>query len=390
MAKTRGKSARTPSVITPIGDITGGVDTHKDFHVAAAVDSIGRVLGTRKFPATTTGYTTLLAWLRGFGPLALTGVEGTGSYGAGLTHHLTGQQVRVVEVNRPNRQKRRQRGKSDPQDAINAALAALSGEATATPKPRTGPVESVRVLRETRGHRTKARTAAINTLHALIVTAPAPLRESPHELSDTALITHCAALPTPDLPAKGLRGPARVTARDQLAHTLLDSQTTVRLALRELARTIDFYDQRLTEIDTRLDVLVRLIAPRTSALFGVGPGRAAQLLLTVGDNPDRVHSEGAFAHLVGTAPLDCSSGKQQHHRLSRSGDRQANSVLYYIVLTRLARHEPTRTYITDRLGTGNTMTKKHLIRCLKRYVTRELYPTLMADLANLRNTATAA
>ncbi len=232
MAKTRGMSTPAPSVITPIGDITGGVDTHKDFHVAAAVDSIGRTLGTEKFPATAAGYGELLAWLRGFGPLALIGVEGTGSYGAGLSTHLTGQphgsQVRVVEVNRPNRQKRRQRGKSDPQDAINAALAALAGEAAATPKPRTGPIESVRVLRTTRRQLIEARTALINTLHALIVTAPATLRESLHGLSTTALITHCAALTTPALPGSGLRGTARTQARDQLAQALLDSTTTVK------------------------------------------------------------------------------------------------------------------------------------------------------------------
>jgi transposase len=383
MAKTRSKSTRAPSAITPIGGITGGVDTHKDFHVAAAQDSLGRVLGTQKFPATPLGYAELSAWLHDFGPVDTIGVEGTGSYGAGLSVHLTGQHVRVVEVNRPNRQKRRRQGKSDTLDAINAATAVLSGEATATPKPRTGPVESVRVLRETRGHMNKARTAAINTLRSLIITAPAALRESLHDLTGTALIAHCAAFTTPAIPAKGLRGKTRATAHDELATALLDSETAVRLALRDLAATITFHDQRISEIDTSLDTLLRRIAPRTSALFGVGPGRAAQLLLTAGDHPSRVHNEAAFACLTGTAPLDCSSGRQQHHRLSRAGDRQANSVLYYIVLTRMACHEPTRTYIKDRLGAGKKMTKKHLIRCLKRYLTRQIYPHLMADLADL-------
>jgi transposase len=390
MAKTRSKSTRTPSVITPIGDIIGGVDTHKDFHVAAAVDSLGQVLSTQKFPATTLGYAELSAWLRDFGPVKAIGVEGTGSYGAGLSVHLTGQGLSVTEVNRPNRQKRRRQGKSDTLDAVNAAGAVLSGEATATPKPRTGPVESVRVLRETRGHMDKARTAAINTLQSLIITAPAALRESLHELTGTALLTRCAAFTAPAMPAKGLRGKARTAAHDELATALLDAGTAVRLALRDLARTITFYDQRISEIDLSLDILVRRIAPRTSALFGVGPGRAAQLLLTAGDHPDRVHSEAAFACLTGTAPLDCSSGRQEHHRLSRAGDRQANSVLYYIVLTRLACHEPTRTYMKDRLGAGKKMTKKHLIRCLKRYLAREIYPHLMADLTDLHTTTQAA
>ncbi len=241
----------------------------------------------------------------------------------------------------------------------------------------------MRVLRTTRRQLIEARTALINTLHALIVTAPATLRESLHGLSTTALITHCAALTTPALPASGLRGTARTQARDQLAQALLDSTTTVKFTLAGLAATITDHNTRIAELDTCLDTLVRRIAPRTCAQFGIGPGRAAQLLLTAGDNPDRVHSEAAFAHLIGTAPLDCSSGRQQHHRLSRAGDRQANSVLYYIVLTRLAHHEATRTYIEDRLGAGKKMTKKHLIRCLKRYITREIYPKLMADLTDL-------
>jgi transposase len=183
MAKTSSKSSTASSVIVPVGEITGGVDTHLEFHVAAARDGLGRVLGTKKFPSTQTGYVDLLAWLRGFGPVAVVGVEGTGSYGAGLTTHLTSQDTTVVEVNRPNRQKRRLRGKSDPQDAINAAAAVQAGDATATPKLRTGPIESVRVLRLARDQLITARTATINTLKALIITAPAVLRETLHGLT---------------------------------------------------------------------------------------------------------------------------------------------------------------------------------------------------------------
>ncbi|GLY55391.1 IS110 family transposase [Lentzea sp. NBRC 102530] len=370
MAKTR--STRIGGPVVPVGEITGGVDTHKKFHVAAAVDGLGRVLGTTRFDATLAGYAALLAWLAGFGPIALVGVEGTGCYGAGLTGFLTGRGVRVVEVDRPNRQRRRRTGKSDPADAIAAAAAAQSGEAATLPKPRTGPVESVRVLREARRLWTHARTAAINTLKALLVTAPPGLRERLEPLNDTALIARCAGFEP--VPAA------------QAATTMLDHGTAVEHVLGELARTITGHTTRIRELDARLHALVEHIAPRTSGLFGVGPGRAAQLLLTAA-GPDRLHSEAAFARLTGVAPQDCGSGQTAgRHRLSRTGDRQANSVLYYIVLTRLAWHEPTRTYLEQRLN-PNGSNKKHLIRCLKRYLAREIYPRLIADLAAIPSTA---
>jgi transposase len=388
MANPRTKSSsRLPAGrVEPVGPVTGGVDTHKDFHVAAAKDALGRDLGTARFPATLAGYTALLAWLCAFGPLEAVGVEGTGCYGAGLTTHLLAQGVTVVEVNRPNRQKRRRTGKSDILDAIAAAAAVQSGEATATPRARIGPVESVRVLKETRDHLTTARTATVNVLHALIVTAPAALRESLNAMKTTALIRHCAGFTAPAVPVKGMRGQARTQVLDTLVEHLTDSGNTARIALGELARTVQCYDTHITELDTSLTALTSRIAPRTSALHGVGPGRAAQMLITAGDQPDRIHTERSFANLTGVAPLDCSSGhNQQHHRLSRAGDRQANSVLYYIVLTRLAHHQPTRDYMATRLRPGTKMTKKHLIRCLKRYVAREIYPRLTADLADLNN-----
>jgi transposase len=393
MAKTRTKSSipsRAEPVITPVGDITGGVDTHLEFHVAAARDSLGRVLGTEKFAATQTGYADLLAWLRAFGPLAVVGVEGTGSYGAGLTGYLTSQGIKVVEVNRPNRQKRRLHGKSDPQDAINAAAAVQAGDATATPKLRTGPIESVRVLRVVRDQLITARTATINALKALIVTAPPTLREPLHGLTVPALIRRCTTLPTLDLPTLDLPTPrpgskTRAHAATHLTEQLLvtGAEHTVRLALNELARTISYYDTRIRDLDTTLDTLIRRIAPRTTALHGLGPDTTAQLLLTAGDNPHRIHTEAAFARLTGTAPQDASSGKHQHHRLSRAGDRHANAALYRITITRLATHQPTRTYMHQRHKPGTKTTKKHLIRCLNRYITREIYPHLTADLADL-------
>ncbi|MEV6612295.1 IS110 family transposase, partial [Kutzneria sp. NPDC051319] len=374
--------------ITPIGNITGGVDTHRDFHVAAATDTLGHHLGTRRFPATTTGHTALLTWLTGFGPVTAVGVEGTGSYGAGLTTHLHTHGITVREVTRPNRQTRRRTGKSDPADAIAAAAATLAATATATPKPRTGPVESVRVLRTVRDQLNKARTATINTLHALTVTAPDDLRESLHGLSTTALITHCATLPAPTPPAPGLRGKAKTHAAHALATALLDSHTGLRLALTQLAQTIRVYDTRLRELDTALHAVVTTIAPRTIGLYGLGPDTTGQLLTTAGHTPDRLHSEAAFARLTGVAPRDASSGNHDHQRLSRAGDRQANAALYRVVLTRLAGHEATRAYLAKRLS-PNSGNKKHLIRCLKRYAAREIYPRLMADLAALPTLQTA-
>ncbi|SDM58037.1 Transposase [Allokutzneria albata] len=382
MTKTPKKVTRTAPA-APVAEVIGGVDTHRDFHVAAAKDSLGPTLGTRSFPATSAGYAALVAWLAGFGPISAVGVEGTGCYGAGLSTYLIEHGITVVEVNRPNRQKRRRAGKSDPRDAINAAAAVQSGDATAAPKTRTGPIESVRVLRQTRDLLVTARTRAINTLKALLVTAPAPLRESLHGLSTTALLTHCAAFDTPTADVKGLRGKAKTQATTDLAEALLDPGMGVRTVLGELARIIAHHNTHIAELDIALDALVHRIAPRTTALFGLGPDTTGQLLTTVSDNPDRIHSEPALATLTGVAPQDCSSGRtQDHHRLSRAGDRQANAALYRTVLTRLAWHEPTRTYMTTRL-TPNASNKKHLIRCLKRYLIREIYPHLTTDLATL-------
>lgn len=366
----------------PARQVTGGVDTHRDTHVAAAVDAVGRVLGTAAFATTTAGYAALLAWLQSFGVLAVVGVEGTGSYGAGLTRHLAGQDVRVLEVERPNRQNRRRRGKSDAIDAEAAARTVQSGQASATPKLRTGPVESLRVLRETRDQLVKARTALLNTLRALLVTAPDDLRESLAGLTPTALVAACTTLEATPLPKPGLRGTARTHARQHLAEDLLDAEAATRTALTDLAATITSHDQRITTLNTRLDVLTATIAPRTRAQHGVGPDTAAQLLITAGTHPDRIRNEAALARLTGTAPLDASSGLNHHHRLSRAGDRDANCALYRITLTRMASCPRTRTYIANHL-TPNGNNKKHLIRMLKRYITRELYPHITADLTNL-------
>lgn len=342
-------------------EVTGGVDTHKDTHVAAAKDELGRVLGTQAFPTTAAGYAALLKWLRGWGPVTAVGVEGTGSYGAGLARYLTAQNMRVVEVNRPDRAKRRQKGKSDPQDAINAAAAVQSGDATAIPKAGIGVVEAIRVLRTVRASAVKSRTVALNQLKSLIITAPTALRETLTGLTSTTLVSRSALL--------------------RPGHDLTDPTHATKTALRRLARRVQLLTTEITEADTELHALTTQAAPRTLARFGVGPDTAAQLLTTAGDNPHRLVSAAAFAHLCGTAPINASSGRITRHRLNRGGDRDANAALYRIVIVRLRYCEQTQAYLAKRTAQG--LSKRDTIRCLKRYVAREIYNTIRTDLANL-------
>jgi transposase len=359
-------------------EVVGGVDTHKDTHTAAAIDERGRLLGCAQFPATPRGYQELLAWLRGQagdnGRLLLVGVEGTGAYGTGLTRLLMAEQVEVVEVDRPDRKTRRFQGKSDPIDAIAAAQAAQSGRATGRPKHRQGRVEALRALRVARHSAIDQRADTQRQLKALIVTAPDALREPLRELTDTQLITTCARM-RPDQNTD-----RDTTDQDTDRDTDWDTAcpvTATTLALRSLARRHQQLSAEIRELDKLIEPLVTTINPRLLAMFGVGPDTAGQLLVTAGDNPDRITSEAAFAMLCGVAPLPASSGRTQRHRLNRGGDRQANAALYRIVLCRL-RHDPaTRAYAQRRTAEGKS--KKEIIRCLKRYVAREIYRILTAN-----------
>jgi transposase len=338
--------------------VTAGVDTHGDTHHAAVVDPVGRHLGDREFPATPSGYRRLVAWLMAAGDVQRVGVEGTGTYGAALTRLLRQRGLDVVEVDRPDRKLRRQKGKSDPTDAYAAALAALSGRATATPKARNGAVESIRALRVVRRSAVKARTQSINQLRALLVTAPAELREQLRGLGAAALIRSCTRL-RPGTDA-------------------VDPCTATKMALRMLARRYDQLTAEIAEADKTLATLVAAAGPKLLEIPGVGVQVAGQLLVTAGDNPDRLRSEASFAHLCGVAPLPASSGRTDRHRLNRGGDRAANNALYIIVLSRLRHHERTRDYARRRRAQG--MSSREIIRCLKRYVAREIHQTLTATL----------
>lgn len=333
--------------------VSVGVDTHEEVHVAVALDQLGRRLGEQHIPANPQGYRRLRAWAESLGEVAGFGIEGTGSYGAGLSRFLTRSGHLVVEVLRPNRQARRLRGKSDPADAEAAARALLSGEAQGRPRGNDGTIEAIRALRVARNGARKARTQAANALGALVVTAPEDLREALRGLSGAQLARRVSRL------------------RPQGSDVVLDS---TKIALRALGRRYLTLDEEIRAHDKDLDQLVAEAAPELLARFGVGTDCAGALLVAAGDHPERLGSEAAFAMLCGVGPVDASSGKQQRHRLNRGGDRQANAALYRIVIVRLAHHEETRTYYRRRLEQGKT--RAETIRCLKRYVAREIYQTL--------------
>ncbi len=344
--------------------VIGGVDTHKDSHHVAALTTNGVLLAATSFPATAKGHRALLVWLKSHGPIEAVGVEGTGSYGASLARCLTNAGERVVEVNQTNRQLRRARGKSDPLDAEAAARAVLAGTATATPKAKSGPVEAIRVLRVARSTAVKGRTQAMNALHGLIVAAPDSLHDELVELSGRKLVRRCAGLQpqTTDL----------VSLSDQPDRLVLAATET---AIQALAVRWLQLDEQIKQLRSQLEALTCLAAPELISLPGVATEIAGQFLVTAGDNPDRLTSEAAFARLCGVAPQPASSGRTSgRHRLNRGGDRGANTALYMVAITRLRDHQPTRAYVTRRQAEG--LTKREIIRCLKRYVAREVFRAL--------------
>jgi transposase len=343
-----------PAVI----EVAGGVDTHQDTHTAAVIDLIGRVLGTQQFPTTASGYAALLAWMREFGPLLRVGVEGTGAYGAGLARQLRDEGVTVIEVDRPDRKTRRFQGKSDPIDAIQAAKAALAGDRAGTPKQRDGRVEALRNLRVARRSAIEQRADTQRQIKTLIVTAPDELRMRLRGLTVKQLIATCANL------------------RPERADTATPA-TAARIALRSLARRHQQLTTEIADLDELLEPLVAAINPGLLCAHGVGADVAGQLLVTAGENHDRLTSEAGFAMLCGVAPIPASSGKTTRHRLNRGGDRQANKALYRVVLCRLRWDPRTRDYMQRRTKEG--LSKKEIIRCLKRYVARELYQLITSN-----------
>lgn len=336
--------------------VTVGVDTHLDTHVAVALDSIGQILGTRSFQADPHGYRALIAWSECLGTVRAFGIEGTGCYGAGLARAASRSGHVVIEIDRPDRRTRRARGKSDPVDAEAAARAVLAGTATGIPKTRDGDVEAIRALRVARRGAVRIRIQVANQLHALVISAPEPLRSHLRDLSTRQLLATCAALrPGPEL----------------------DPVAATKHALRTLARRHHDVDSEIAQLDELLEQLVPRACPQLLELFGVGIDTAGALLVTAGDNPERLHSDPAFASLCGVAPLPANSGKTTgRHRLNRGGDRHANAALYRITLCRLRYDPATRAYVERRTKDG--LTKPEIIRCLKRYIAREVRHALLA------------
>ena len=337
-----------------------GVDTHLDKHVGAVVNIAGRLLATLTIETTSAGYLRLLTWARSFGDVSRAGIEGTATYGAGLTKVLRDNSVEVFEVNRPDRAMRRSRGKADPTDAESAARAVLSGRATAIPKKQSGAAYAMRAVSVARRSAVKARTQAINQLRGLLVSAPQEVRDRLLYTKTEKCVSACVRV--------------RSLGKTALLKSL---GTTLRiLAKRWLALSAE-----IKLLDGQLEHLTNDHAPSLRKEFGVGAQTAAVLVGVAGDNPERLRSEAALAALCGVSPLQASSGKTTRHRLNRGGDRAANNALWTIAMVRMRSDPRTQAYVARRTSQG--MSRKEIQRCLKRYIVRELYPLILADLGQL-------
>ena len=328
-----------------------GIDTHKDTHVAVALNTLGVRLGDCLVPATLAGYEHLLTWARALGQIVTIGVEGTGSYGRGLTRFLQRQGLPVIEVSRPcHRDARRLQGKNDVLDAERAARQVLDGQATAIAKTTEGTVEMMRLIKVARDTAVKARTQVLVSLKAILVTADEDLRALLEALPTTQLVVVCAQLEVGklDTPAAAMRQALSAMAKRWL----------------QLHQEIETHNQSLS-------TLTRETAPNLVQAYGIGPDTAAEMLITFGDNHNRVRCEAAFAKLCGVCPLPASSGRTQRHRLNRGGNRRANAALFRVVIVRMRWHEPTKAYVARRAAEG--LSKREIIRCLKRYLAREVY-----------------
>ena len=345
----------TTDETAPPRRITGGVDTHKDLHVAAVVDERDQLIGSQSFATTRQGYRQMLAWMRSFGQLERVGVEATGTYGAGLLRHLQAASVTVLEVTAPDKPDRRRRGKNDDLDAEAAAHAAFAGKRTVTPKSRDGMIEALRVLKACRKTAVAARRVALQMIHNTIVCAPDELRDTLRKMTRMQLVRTLAAW-RPDL--------------TDYRNTL----SAYRIVLKSLARRyLELHDE-IADLDDMIGAIVDELAPDLVARAAIGHGSAAQLLLTAGDNQERLGSEASFAALCGVSPIPASSGKMTRHRLNRGGDRAANSALHLIAIGRLRTDERTKTYVAKRIADGHS--KLEAIRCLKRYIAREVFTLL--------------
>ncbi len=364
MTTTNGEKRCGEDAGTVGGEVVLGVDTHLDAHVAVALDGLGRRLGELALPTTKKGYENLVSWAQGLGRVRCAGVEGTSSYGAGLARHLRSVGIGVFEIERPKRRHLRRRGKSDSRDAEAAARAVLAGETAGVPKSGDGSVEMIRVLRAARRSAVKNRTQAANQIRGVRVTAPESLRHRLRGLSTKELVA--------------------VAARFRLADDPEDVEAATKLALRSIARRYRHLSEEIAKLDVQLGRLVAETAPELTSLPGLGTDHAATLLIVAGDNPERLGSEASFASLCGVSPVEASSGRVVRHRLNRGGNRDANRALHLICVVRMRIDERTRAYLARRASEGKS--KREIMRCLKRYVAREVYRVLTSSVS-LANSA---
>jgi transposase len=332
--------------------VFGGIDTHADTIHVGVIDPWGRELDDKEFPTTPLGYSQALAFLAGHGQVAAVGIEGTSSYGVGITRAAVDADLEVFEVIRPERTVRRREGKSDPLDAYQAAHAVLSGRATAAAK--AADITALRALHNARRSAVKARAAAQVQIRQQLITAPVTVREKYRQLSAVRLIPVLAA--------------CRPAVHADLEERL------VLTALKSLARRHRALSEEITALDAELTSVIGQTAPHLLHLHGVGNTTAAQLLITVGGNPDRLRSEASFAALCGTAPVPASSGKTTRHRLSRGGDRRANNALHTIALARMRNHPPTKRFVQRQRDRGRSTPE--ILRILKRAIAREMFKQL--------------
>lgn len=332
--------------------VIGGVDTHKDIHVAAIVNDSNQVLSSEYFPTTRHGYKEMLKWMSSFGRVSRVGIECSGTYGLGLLRYMQSSGIDVLEVTAPDKVDRRKRGKDDTMDAENAAHAAYSKLRTVTPKTRDGMVESLRILKGCRKTAMAARTVALQMIRTSIVSAPDEIRDTLRHLTRMTLIRTLAS-----------------TRPDLTAYKNISS--AYRIVFKSLARRyLELHDE-IADLDKMISSIVDALAPELIEQKAIGYESAAQLLITLGDNPERLNSESSFAALCGVSPIAASSGKTNRHRLNRGGDRSANSALHIIEIGRLRTEQRSKDYVKKRIADG--LSKMEAIRCLKRYIAREIY-----------------
>ncbi len=334
-------------------DAVIGVDTHKHTHTAAVVTPTGGLVADVTIPTDAFGAKRVLAFARDHAPgRRVWAIEGSGSYGSGLTTFLLEQGERVVDNDPPARPARRNGAKSDELDALRAAREALSREHLAQPR-RRGDREAIRVLVCTREGAVLSRTRAITHLHGLVVNAPEGIRNQLRKLTTDELLERCARLRT---------GPSQS----------VEHRTTIT-ALRSTARRALACEAEAGDLESALELIVERVAPELMAQPGVGVMSAARIL-NAWSHPGRIRTEAAFAQLAGVSPIPASSGQTVRHRLNRSGDRQLNRAMHTIVLSRLQHDPDTRVYADRRRAEGRT--DREIKRCLKRFVARGIFRLL--------------